>query len=341
MWTSTSWPSWRSPSNGPSGHSWHMPCPRRVQNGPFGGYPNPERPYKQWISGPPSNGRTPVSGGSGLSESFGRLRFPREDGAFRRLGIWEDWRAFDLVAAGGVQDVSICVVQAQRWPMDWISLRSGSVSASSFRGEAASRDLSHLRPGPSPRIGPYSTTALALAQTSVTRWLAEEKNPVFIQRGVGHADLATTMGYPHLVDRAFPALVEEAEWGSSGHPWNKPCPKCVQNGPFGGYPNPERPHKYWISGPSSNGRTPVFGTGGGGSNPPGPIFCTAFAPTIARCSHLSTHSGQTPTLVLGLSEPAREPYSRVEGPSDASASGMPFNCFLQQEPNGEDAVTSL
>ena len=27
-----------------------------------------------------------------------------------------------------------------------------------------------------------------------------------------------------------------------------------------------------IIGPSSNGRTPVFGTGGGGSNPPGPTF---------------------------------------------------------------------
>ena len=43
----------------------------------------------------------------------------------------------------------------------------------------------------------------ALAETRVTRWLAEEKNPVFIQRGVGHADLATTMGYPHLVDGPF------------------------------------------------------------------------------------------------------------------------------------------
>ena len=65
----------------------------------------------------------------------------------------------------------------------------------------------------------------ALAETRVTRWLAEEKNPVLIQRAMEHADLATTMGYPHLVDGAFPALVEEPEWGSSGHPGHKPCPK--------------------------------------------------------------------------------------------------------------------
>ena len=31
-------------------------------------------------------------------------------------------------------------------------------------------------------------------------------------------------------------------------------------------------YKMGCSGPWSNGRTPVFGTGGGGSNPPGPIF---------------------------------------------------------------------
>jgi len=51
----------------------------------------------------------------------------------------------------------------------------------------------------------------ALAETRVTRWLAEEKNPVLVQRGVEHADLATTMGYTHLVDEHLLALVEEPE----------------------------------------------------------------------------------------------------------------------------------
>jgi len=33
--------------------------------------------------------------------------------------------------------------------------------------------------------------------------MAEEKNTVLIQRAMGHADLATTMGYPHLESEAF------------------------------------------------------------------------------------------------------------------------------------------
>ena len=50
-----------------------------------------------------------------------------------------------------------------------------------------------------------------LRHRRVTKWLAEDKNPVLVQRAMGHADLATTMEYTHLVDEHLLALVEEPE----------------------------------------------------------------------------------------------------------------------------------
>ena len=48
-----------------------------------------------------------------------------------------------------------------------------------------------------------------LRHRRVTTWLAEGKSPVLVQKAMGHADLATTMGYTHLVDEDLLALVEE------------------------------------------------------------------------------------------------------------------------------------
>jgi integrase len=46
-----------------------------------------------------------------------------------------------------------------------------------------------------------------LRHRRVTTWLSESKSPALVQRAMGHADLATTMGYAHLVDDALLALV--------------------------------------------------------------------------------------------------------------------------------------
>ena len=37
-----------------------------------------------------------------------------------------------------------------------------------------------------------------LRHRRVTTWLAEGKNPIHVKEALGHADLATTMGYTHL-----------------------------------------------------------------------------------------------------------------------------------------------
>ena len=42
-----------------------------------------------------------------------------------------------------------------------------------------------------------------------TTWLAEGKNPVHVKEAMGHADLATTMGYTHLAKEHLRALVEQ------------------------------------------------------------------------------------------------------------------------------------
>ncbi len=43
----------------------------------------------------------------------------------------------------------------------------------------------------------------------VTTWLAEGKNPVHVKEALGHADLATTMGYTHLAKEHLRGLVDE------------------------------------------------------------------------------------------------------------------------------------
>ena len=50
-----------------------------------------------------------------------------------------------------------------------------------------------------------------LRHRRVTTWLADGKSPVLVQKAMGHADLATTMGYTHLVDDDLLALVEHDE----------------------------------------------------------------------------------------------------------------------------------
>lgn len=47
-----------------------------------------------------------------------------------------------------------------------------------------------------------------LRHRRVTTWLAEGKSPALVQKAMGHADLATTMGYTHLVDDDLLALVD-------------------------------------------------------------------------------------------------------------------------------------
>lgn len=48
-----------------------------------------------------------------------------------------------------------------------------------------------------------------LRHRRVTTWLAEGKSPALVQKAMGHADLATTMGYTHLLDEHLLPLVEE------------------------------------------------------------------------------------------------------------------------------------
>ncbi len=48
-----------------------------------------------------------------------------------------------------------------------------------------------------------------LRHRRVTTWLAEGKNPVHVKEAMGHADLATTMGYTHLAKEHLRSLVEQ------------------------------------------------------------------------------------------------------------------------------------
>jgi site-specific recombinase XerD len=48
-----------------------------------------------------------------------------------------------------------------------------------------------------------------LRHRRVTTWLAEGKNVVHVKEALGHADLATTMGYTHMVPEHLRSLVEE------------------------------------------------------------------------------------------------------------------------------------
>jgi len=47
-----------------------------------------------------------------------------------------------------------------------------------------------------------------LRHRRVTKWLAEGANPVLVKEAVGHASLATTMGYTHMAKEHLRALVE-------------------------------------------------------------------------------------------------------------------------------------
>jgi integrase len=53
-----------------------------------------------------------------------------------------------------------------------------------------------------------------LRHRRVTTWLAEGKSPALVMKAMGHADLATTMGYMHLVPDDLRALVEETQAAS-------------------------------------------------------------------------------------------------------------------------------
>ena len=48
-----------------------------------------------------------------------------------------------------------------------------------------------------------------LQHRRVTTWLVEGKNPVHVKEPMGHADLATTMGYTHLAKEHLRGLVDE------------------------------------------------------------------------------------------------------------------------------------
>ena len=48
-----------------------------------------------------------------------------------------------------------------------------------------------------------------LRHRRVTTWLAEGKSPALVQKAMGHSDLATTMGYAHLLDHDLLALVAD------------------------------------------------------------------------------------------------------------------------------------
>ena len=48
-----------------------------------------------------------------------------------------------------------------------------------------------------------------LRHRRVTTWLVEGKNAVHVKEALGHADLATTMGYTHLVKEHVRGLVDQ------------------------------------------------------------------------------------------------------------------------------------
>ena len=48
-----------------------------------------------------------------------------------------------------------------------------------------------------------------LRHRRVTKWLADQKNPVHAKEAVGHADLRTTMSYTHLAREHLRGLVEQ------------------------------------------------------------------------------------------------------------------------------------
>ncbi len=56
---------------------------------------------------------------------------------------------------------------------------------------------------------PLDFDRLDLRHRRVTTWLAEGKNPVHVKEAMGHADLATTMGYTHLAKEHLRSLVEQ------------------------------------------------------------------------------------------------------------------------------------
>ena len=61
----------------------------------------------------------------------------------------------------------------------------------------------HVHLGRSAVVHNACASAQTLEVQRVARRLAEERHPVLIQRAMGHADLATTMGYTHLESEVF------------------------------------------------------------------------------------------------------------------------------------------
>jgi integrase len=57
---------------------------------------------------------------------------------------------------------------------------------------------------------PTRFTQHDLRHRRVTKWLAEEKNPVHVKEAVGHANLSTTMAYTHLAREHLRSLVERS-----------------------------------------------------------------------------------------------------------------------------------
>ena len=71
-------------------------------------------------------------------------------------------------------------------------------------GECLRRREFHLSPS-HPRI--LASSHPRILASSHPR-MAEGKNPVHVKEALGHADLATTMGYTHLAKEHLRALVE-------------------------------------------------------------------------------------------------------------------------------------
>jgi integrase len=65
-----------------------------------------------------------------------------------------------------------------------------------------------------------------LRHRRVTTWLAGGANPVHVKEAVGHADLATTMGYTHLLPEHLRALVD----GPASHGSGEDMAKSMANG---------------------------------------------------------------------------------------------------------------
>jgi site-specific recombinase XerD len=100
--------------------------------------------------------------------------------------------------------------QVNEWLLDRMGLKRGWTVLDVACGCGVVTELiaERIRGGGNAVVIGLDMSASALRHRRVTTWLAEGKNPVHVKEALGHADLATTMGYTHLAREHLRSLVE-------------------------------------------------------------------------------------------------------------------------------------